>query len=660
MPPLSISSFCKSLLLPLLGIWLLLAPINRAIAVQTIVLNGEQSRVELGVGGLAYLRDPAGKLGVDEVRAAFQAGKFTSIPGNLGLGYTKDTVWLAIIVNREAAALENRVLQVEPSTLDLVELYQLSQSEMRKQLSGDSLPISRRAMAYRGPAFPLVLPEGNTMLLLRIKTSSQMTAIPFLFQAPAFEQGKATESLYFGLYFGFLLTLFAFSVINAFSVRDKVFLLYPPYLFFHLIFWLDFDGLLALHFLPENPLLVNQVLGGLLAILSVMGNYLYANLLKVGPEYKVTRFLLLICYLSGFVSFASIPLGFFALFMPGLMITTLLALPVLAPHAWRQIYSDNTEDRIFGLTYLVFGLLVVISIAMNLSLLPANLWTAYSAQFGQVFHAAALLMGMHYRFRNIRRQGEDAQSKLRDASRDIEKERSVRREQEQLLHMIGHEVRTPVSIISAAVDSLKLIDADGDTDEQAKEQRYQRIHKAIKRMEMLMQLVGAENRSRFEAHQQPMLEKLNFRDVCQDNLHLLTDNIDHIQFDVASDLHPTIHGDADMLGFLLLNLYDNALKYTVGAHLIQARLQMESRAGTPGAVFTICNRSRPFAPGMEERIFDKFIRIDESRSQPGLGLGLYLARRIAEQHGGKLVAYNSGASQVCFELWLPLYQEAEG
>lgn len=644
----------KSSLLILLGLWLLLGLWGAAWP-GAVELHTEKSRVELGSGHLSYLRDPTAKLDMMEALAAFKAGQFRQVPGNLGLGYTKDAVWVAFAVNLDDVSQKSWVLQVEPTTLDLIELYQINNESDLKMVSGDGLPMSQRAMVNRGPAFPLTLPVGDTVILLRIKTSSQMTAIPFLWQAPAFDQAKTTESLYFGLYFGFLLTLFTYSLVNAFSMREKTFLLFPPYLLLHGGFWLNFDGLLALHVLPENPVLVNQLLGGLLAILSVMGNYLYANLLKVGPQYKITRWLLAVCYLSGFVSLVSIPLGAFALFMPGLMVTTMLALPVLAPHAWRQIYSDSVRDRIFGATYLVFGSLVVITIAMNLSLLPANLWTHYASQFGQMFHAVALLMGLHFWVLDIQQQQENSQLRLHQVSRDAEKDRSVRQEQEQLLHMIGHEVRTPISIIASAIDSLKLIEQEGNKAvDPAKEQRYQRIHKAIKRMEMLMQLVGSEQKTRLETSEQPRLESLNFRYVCQDNLDLLTDAGGRIHFEAPPHWQPVIQGDAGMLGFLMLNLYDNAFKYAIGSLPIQASLHARSRDTVDGLVFSICNQARPLAPGMEERIFEKFVRIDENRSQPGLGLGLYLARQIAAQHHGTLVAYNSGPQQVCFELWLPL------
>lgn len=169
-----------------------------------------------------------------------------------------------------------------------------------------------------------------------------------------------------------------------------------------------------------------------------------------------------------------------------------------------------------------------------------------------------------------------------------------------------------------------------------------------------MQLVGLEQNSRLDIADSPRLEQVNLRELCVDNLDLLVDAGNRISFDVALDLNPKIQGDYGLLSFLLLNLYDNALKYAVGQEPIQAGLQLENRGNRQGVCFTICNSARPFAPGFTERIFEKYMRIDEHHSQPGLGLGLYLARRIAQQHNGTLIARNSGPLKICFVLWLPL------
>lgn len=637
----------------LLVVLLLLPPVGQAAGVLPLSLAGNPTRMA-GEGHLAYWRDPTGKQVLKDALSAVATGQFTSIPGNLGLPHTPDAIWLAIRIASETNVADQWILQIEPTTLDRVELYQINGDRVLQQASGDTLPMSLRAMRTRSIAFPLTLSAGDTLLLLRIRTTSQMTAIPVLWQTNAFEQSTNAESIGLGLFFGFMLPLLAYNLIVALSGHDDrgAYFLYFGYILSATLLSLIFDGLLALYVLPEQPRLVNQLQWALMATGSVLGNYLFARILEVRAEHRISRALLMLIYVVGIISLISIPLGAFPSFLPWLLMSSMLALPVLAPHALRQMRSKDRGQLIFGASYLVLGVLVVVTLAMNLTLLPASHWTVYSAQYGQLFLAVSLHVGLYFRMKAREHVHDETAARLLRVSREARQARAVRGEQEQLLYMLGHEVRTPIAVISAAIDSLALIESENPRDP-LKELRYQRIRQSVKRLDMLMQLVGTEQEILQRVSDTPRFEQLDLQRHCEKTLNLFADNKDRIQFEAAAHVDPVVTGDPVMLEFVLLNLFDNALKYATGKAPIKARLQSAPRNGQDGIRFTLCNQGRQLAPGMEERIFEKFIRIDEQHRQPGLGLGLYLARHIVEKHRGTLVARNSGTRFICFELWLP-------
>ncbi len=115
-----------------------------------------------------------------------------------------------------------------------------------------------------------------------------------------------------------------------------------------------------------------------------------------------------------------------------------------------------------------------------------------------------------------------------------------------------------------------------------------------------------------------------------------------------SDLH--VQADADGLRQVLVNLVENAVKYSPGG----GRVELEIASQDGHARFAVRDRGLGIPPSEHERIFEKFFRIDPnlSRGVGGTGLGLYISREIVRRMGGRLrVESEPGAgSTFLFEL----------
>lgn len=138
---------------------------------------------------------------------------------------------------------------------------------------------------------------------------------------------------------------------------------------------------------------------------------------------------------------------------------------------------------------------------------------------------------------------------------------------------------------------------------------------------------------------------------------------------VRVELQPVVdapfHGDADLLGRLLLNLLDNAIKFSVGGGTVSVALARhdggaEVAGGGRGARYEIrvVDDGPGIPPEVQERVFERFFRGDPARGRveptetSGAGLGLAISRRIAEAHGGtlQLVASRPGRTEFCLTL----------
>jgi two-component system phosphate regulon sensor histidine kinase PhoR len=106
-----------------------------------------------------------------------------------------------------------------------------------------------------------------------------------------------------------------------------------------------------------------------------------------------------------------------------------------------------------------------------------------------------------------------------------------------------------------------------------------------------------------------------------------------IKVECARDL-AAIRGDSGRLRDVLQNLLDNAVQYTpAGGHIVASAVRDADEI-----VFTVADNGIGIPQAEQERIFERFYRVDEGRSREvgGTGLGLSIARHIAEAHGGRI------------------------
>jgi signal transduction histidine kinase len=114
---------------------------------------------------------------------------------------------------------------------------------------------------------------------------------------------------------------------------------------------------------------------------------------------------------------------------------------------------------------------------------------------------------------------------------------------------------------------------------------------------------------------------------------------------------PAVRGDRDRLRQLLLNLLSNAAKYTVSGDEIEVRAAAEDGS----IVVSVADHGPGIASDQQRLVFEKFGRVNSGgRSKPGAGLGLFIARSIAEAHGGTLDLRSDAGAGATFTVRLPI------
>jgi histidine kinase len=215
----------------------------------------------------------------------------------------------------------------------------------------------------------------------------------------------------------------------------------------------------------------------------------------------------------------------------------------------------------------------------------------------------------------------------------LEQVESMRR---RLIGDVTHELRTPLTAIKGSAEGL----LDGILP--ATDETYGQIHAEAERLSRLVD--DLQELSRVEAH----AYQLDFRDV--DASALIRTVVKRMQFQFderrialttnlpAQPLY--IHVDEDRIVQVLTNLVGNSLNYTPADG--QVTISVESSGKE--ARFSIRDTGVGIPPEHLPHIFDRFYRVDKSRSRAhgGSGIGLTIARHLVEAHGGKIWVESEG------------------
>ena len=121
-----------------------------------------------------------------------------------------------------------------------------------------------------------------------------------------------------------------------------------------------------------------------------------------------------------------------------------------------------------------------------------------------------------------------------------------------------------------------------------------------------------------------------------------------VTIDLSPDI-PRINADRDMLERVLINLFQNAIKFTPTKGQIEFGVKMEDKV----ARFWVLDSGSGVDPDYIDRIFDKYTRINPDDRIKGLGLGLAFCRLAVEGHGGKIWVENLPEGGAIFSFTIP-------
>ncbi|MEH6436034.1 hybrid sensor histidine kinase/response regulator [Massilia sp. DD77] len=256
---------------------------------------------------------------------------------------------------------------------------------------------------------------------------------------------------------------------------------------------------------------------------------------------------------------------------------------------------------------------------------------------------------------------------LQAANRTLEHEMEVRQRAEQALIVadrrkdeflatLAHELRNPLAPIRTGLDILRIRSGDAQATQRATDIMERQLRQMVRLVDDLLD-VSRINTGKFTIK----MGRVELKAVVNDALEVVRSYIELHGHELVLDLpdRPVfLHGDATRLAQILSNLLNNAAKYTNRGGRVELKGWVEDKT----LVLEVADTGIGLAPDMLDSVFEMFVQVDSTleRSNAGLGVGLSLARKLVELHGGSISAQSEGLGHGSrFVVRLPIVVDPE-
>lgn len=323
------------------------------------------------------------------------------------------------------------------------------------------------------------------------------------------------------------------------------------------------------------------------------------------------------------------------------------------PHLYDLL--DNIYELVFERAYFIF-IIFGITLIIVLSLLYKLLNKIFSYVFA-VSESADKLFDKNVEYINLPPEMVEVEKKLNHFKTEAIKNERLARENEQkkdeLIVYLAHDIKTQ---LTSMIGYLSLL---SEIKDMPQEQRNRYIDIALDKSYRLEDLINELfDVARFNS-EKIVLEKeeinlnLMLEQIADDFYPTLKEMNKKINF--TSDEKTILYADPDKLSRVFNNLIKNAVNYSKENTDIDISILNKENQAT----VKITNKGKQIPKEKLDKIFEKFYRLDSSRTSKtgGSGLGLAIAKEIVELHGGRIYA-ESDMKETTFSVILPIIEQA--
>jgi two-component system, sensor histidine kinase LadS len=630
-------------------------------------LDGERASVSVR-GHLSAFHDISGQMDFAAIERAAVEGRFRPLEGAFNPGLDRAGVWWLRFALRASDTGDGEwwlAVDAHPLTDSVDALVPVRGADGRIVdawlRSGTEVPVANRYMPVSLFVFRMDVPlDEEQVVYIRIAGTRSIRAQVDLWRLPDLVGYIVSVTTILSMLLGAAALLGVAAMIMGAWLRERTLVLLGINTSFMTALQILITGLALQLFAGFSHLIIYSVHALVLYLTAGSMALLIMDVFRGFADMPWIRRFMWTFLAFSTVGAALTPFGFYQPLLSILLVLSIIfsLLTILAAYRWMRAGEPSGLWYFIGLS--LSGFVLMAYSGRVLGLLPLTSLSAWIfpalvlAQIVAIFVGVIVAIQAHQRTRQALEQDLLAASRRNEKMLEVAVEarthalRQALREQRNLLSMVSHEFRTPLSTIGAAVDVIRhgtSTLAPMDTRELAK------IGRATRRLGGLIDTFLAE-----EWLDRASLE-LRVRHV---DLHALLTEIARdggieserdIQLNGPEQLRVAV--DPLLLRVAVGNIVSNALKYSSGP------VTLAFGATEEAVEIRVEDKGSGVDPAEQETIFERYYRSDTHASLPGAGLGLFIVARIASLHGGTVRVEDAVGGGSVFIMVLPAARESE-